>query len=137
MTRKDTLNSGLPLSKKDKTTRGFGDAGEAKALKCMSGRKAKTPGSGSGRVKGDFLHGERRDGQARNYRRCVEVKTTAKQQYTLKVETLEKLEYQAFNAGQEPVFVVNFENKVSGCKEWGMVPLDVLNELFEGVDRMK
>lgn len=59
-----------------------------------------TPGSGSGSMKGDV----------RTTEDMVEAKTTSKTQFTLKLETLRKLEVEAAAVGKRPVLVIQIDD---------------------------
>lgn len=92
-----------------------------------------TPGSGRGRTKGDMLHGFSRTGRhrPRGHRRMIEKKSTQYNSIRLQKSWLEKLEKQAFDAGKEPVLIIEFETMTFGSTQWGLIPLSKLKELFE------
>jgi len=87
-----------------------------------------TPGSGNGKIKGDVIKKSYRQGfKGRKY----EAKTTDKDSIRVTKEWLEKLVDQASRVQQEPVFVFGFEGSTLLTTNWGAVPLDRLEELFE------
>ncbi len=74
-----------------------------------------TPGSGSGSIKGDVTT----DGE------MIEAKTTSKTQFTLRLETLQKLTVEADAAGKRPVLVLQFDDDTPiylTHSEWVVVP---------------
>lgn len=79
-----------------------------------------TPGSGCGNIKGDGLH---------EFKRVFEKKTTKAKSFRLRKEDLEKLEVQAGN--REPVMIVEFEVQRFGSRQWAVIPLERLMELYE------
>jgi len=81
-----------------------------------------TPGSGSGRTKGDGLHG---------FKRMMEKKSTTKKSIKLEREWLEKLEKQAFEANRDPVLVIEFDVMKFGSRSWAVVPLEKYLELVD------
>ena len=83
-----------------------------------------TSGSGNKQMKGDLRHGP-------NLERMVEKKSTLSKSMKLELDWLEKLEKEAFDAGKEPVLVLEFETMAVGSRQWALVPLDRLLELYE------
>lgn len=109
----------------------IGLRGEKRLKKALRGTSMLTPGSGKGRTKGDMLHGKANTPLVHGFRRMIEKKTTTMKSMKLEQSWLEKIEKQAFDAGKEPVLVIEFENAGRGTSMWGMVPLEKLNALFE------
>lgn len=86
-----------------------------------------TPGSGSGRIKGDV--------QTRDT--MFELKTTAKTQFTVKLRDLEKLEVEASAAGRSAVFVIRMADDspiLLSSREWALLPLTDYLALVEATD---
>ena len=83
-----------------------------------------TPGSGNKQIKGDLRHGPKLE-------RMIENKSTTARSMKVQVSWLEKLEKEAFEAGKEPVLVLDFEAMSLGSRQWAMIPLDRLLELYE------
>lgn len=79
-----------------------------------------TPGSGRGSIKGDGLH---------DFKRVFEKKTTKSKSIRIKKDDLEKLEMQA--GRREAVMVIEFEVQRFGSRQWAVVPLNRLLELYE------
>ena len=99
---------------------------EKRLAKSLGGRR--TPGSGSKAIKGDV--------QTRD--ELVEAKTTAKSQYTLKLEDLQKLERQALGAGKRPVLAIELNNQAKVDllnREWVLIPRHDYEELRDGRQR--
>lgn len=113
------------------TSNDIGKKGEKRTNRILG--SVLTPGSGSGRTKGDMLHGFSRTGRhrPRGYRRMIEKKSTKYNSIRLQKSWLEKLEKQAFDAGKEPVLIIEFETMTFGSTQWGLIPLSKLKELFE------
>lgn len=84
-----------------------------------------TIGSGNKGIKGDIV------GFTAKRKRKTECKTTDKTYIKIKREWLEKLERQAYEDDSEPVLVFGFSNIEFGSYDWGAVPYDRLEELFE------
>lgn len=61
----------------------------------------------------------------------IEKKSTQYKSLKLEQSWLEKIEKQAFDAGKEPVLVIEFEVMEFGSSQWAMVPLDKMKEYFE------
>ena len=83
-----------------------------------------TAGSGNKQMKGDLRHGP-------NLERMIEKKSTLSKSMKLELSWLEKLEKEAFDAGKEPVLVIEFDTMAVGSRQWALVPLDRLLELYE------
>ena len=115
----------------DYTANDIGKRGEKKANRVLGATL--TPGSGRGNMKGDLLHGYSKTGRTRErgYKRMIEKKSTKAKSIKLEEAWLTKIEKQAFEAGKEPVLVIEFEAMGFGSKQWGMVPLEKLREYFE------
>ena len=91
-------------------------------------RGRRTPGSGNKSIKGDVI----KPSPHSFYRgRKYEAKTTDKTQITIKRDWLVKLEREAATAHEEPVFVFGFEGSKLVNVNWGAVPLERLEELFQ------
>ena len=119
------------------TANEIGKRGEKNTAKALSGTL--TPGSGKGKMKGDMMHGYSTTGRARErgFKRMIEKKSTVAKSIKLEQAWLEKIEKQAFEAGKEPVLVIEFEAMGFGSKQWGMVPLEKLKEYFELEDEVQ
>jgi len=113
------------------TANEIGKKGERRTSRVLGGTL--TPGSGKGRTKGDVLHGFSREGRVRErgYKRLIEKKSTQAKSIKITEAWLDKLEKQAFEAGREPVLVIEFETMSFGSKQWAMIPLEKLREYFE------
>jgi hypothetical protein len=111
----------------------FEEDSQSKKNKKMSKRQEKlimntgaekgrmTPGSGNKGIKGDVW----------KRGKMYEAKTTQGRQITVKMDWLQKLETEAWSAGKEPVFVFGFEGHKLTNTNWGAVPLERLEELFD------
>jgi hypothetical protein len=115
----------------DYTPNVIGKKGERRTSKLIGGTL--TPGSGKGRMKGDVLHGYKKEGRVRErgFKRMIEKKSTKGKSIKIEEAWLTKLEQQAFAAGKEPVLVIEFETMQFGSKQWGCVPLEKLKEYFD------
>ncbi len=102
----------------------YGKKGEKRTSKVLEGTL--TPGSGKGRMKGDVMHGYQTEGRVRErgFKRMIEKKSTRGRSIKLEEAWLTKIEQQAFEAGKEPVLVIEFETMAFGSKQWGCVPLE-------------
>ena len=69
--------------------------------------------------------------QIRARQKKYEAKVTDKTQITITKAWLEKLEMEANRAHEEPVFVFGFEGSKLVNVNWGAVPLERLEELFQ------
>jgi len=117
----------------------FSDNNQGRKNKKMSKRQEKkiaktgesgklTPGSGNKRIKGDVWKSGR----------MYEAKVTDAKSIKVEREWLEKLEKEAYAANKEPVFVFGFEGShLLRQSNWGAVPLERLEELFEIERRYK
>lgn len=136
MARQKKKREGKPMpSMNDYTANDIGKRGEIRTNKALGARL--TPGSGKGNMKGDLMHGYSKTGRTRErgYKRMIEKKSTKAHSMKLEEAWLTKIEQQAFEAGKEPVLVVEFETMGFGSQQWGMVPLEKLREYFELEDR--
>lgn len=117
------------------TSNEIGKRGEKRTSMVLGGTL--TPGSGKGRMKGDVMHGYSKEGRSRErgYKRMIEKKSTQAKSIKVEQAWLEKLEKQAFDAGKEPVLVIEFETMSFGSKQWGCVPLEKLREYFDLEDK--
>lgn len=115
----------------DYTANEVGKRGERNTSALLGGKL--TPGSGKGALKGDVMHGYSTTGRARErgYKRMIEKKSTKAKSMKIEQHWLEKIEKQAFDAGKEPVLVIEFETMTFGSKQWGCVPIEKLREYFE------
>jgi len=113
------------------TANDIGKKGEKSTSKALGGTL--TPGSGKGKMKGDVLHGYSQEGRCRErgYKRMIEKKSTAAKSIKIEEAWLTKIEKQAFEAGKEPVLVIEFETMDFGSRQWGCVPIEKLREYFE------
>lgn len=103
----------LNRPKRAGTTKAKSDRQERRLAKEFGGRV--TPGSGSGSIKGDVTTGEE----------MIEAKTTTKRQFTLKLETLQKLEYEARAVGKRPVLILHIDDDspvLLHHPEWVLIP---------------
>ena len=119
----------------DYTANDIGKRGEKKT--CRELGCSLTPGSGKGKLKGDMMHGYSTEGRARarGFKRMIEKKSTKAKSIKLEQAWLEKIEKQAFDAGKEPVLVIEFETMTFGSKAWGMVPMEKHKEYFDLEDK--
>lgn len=119
----------------DESANAIGKTGEKHTKKALAG--VLTPGSGAGRSKGDVMHGYGKTGRyaTRGFKRMIEKKSTAAKSIKLEQDWLEKIEQQAFDAGKDPVLVVEFQTMSPEHSQWGLVPLEKLKELFELEDK--
>ena len=115
----------------DYTANEIGKRGEKKTSRVLDGKL--TPGSGKGAMKGDVMHGFSCEGRSRErgFKRMIEKKSTKAKSIKVEEAWLTKIEKQAFDAGKEPVLVIEFETMAFGSKQWGMVPLEKLKEYFD------
>jgi len=129
--RRSKKREGKPKPMLDYTANDIGKRGEKKTSRVLGA--SLTPGSGKGTMKGDLLHGYSKTGRTRErgYKRMIEKKSTKAKSIKLEEAWLTKIEKQAFEAGKEPVLVIEFETMGFGSKQWGMVPLEKLREYFE------
>jgi Holliday junction resolvase len=107
-----------------KSRRGW-EGHEQRTALALGGRR--TIGSGNKRQKGDVHGGDADAGQ----RIMGEAKSTKHRQMTLRLEWLEKLVKEAFEAGMEPVLPLCFESLSVGASDWALLPMERLKELLE------
>lgn len=115
----------------DYTANDIGKRGERTTNRILGGTL--TAGSGKGNMKGDIWHGHSKEGRTRErgYKRLIEKKSTMAKSIKLEEAWLTKLEKQAFEAGKEPVLVIEFQAMEFGSQQWACVPLEKLREYFE------
>ena len=82
-----------------------------------------TPGSGNKQLKGDLRHGPKLE-------RMIENKSTTARSMKVKVSWLEKLEKKRLKQ-EKSLFLLDFEAMSLGSRQWAMIPLDRLLELYE------
>jgi Holliday junction resolvase len=92
---------------------------ERSVAKSLGGRE--TIGSGNKGQKGDVWAASM----------MVECKATEKQSMGVKLEWLEKLVKEAFQAAREPVLVLRFLAMKSQARDWAVIPLERYKELLE------
>lgn len=87
-----------------------------------------TVGSGAKGMKGDAWGGNRDAGQ----RIMAEAKATDKRSYSLKLDVLQKVVKEAFEANMEPVLYIRFEaGKSVNHQDWVVIPKHRYEELLE------
>lgn len=94
-----------------------------------------TPGSGAGYIKGDVTTlGTNQGVYDLPNAEMVEAKTTAKTQFTVKLQELVKLEREAAESGRRPLFVIQLDDtnlRQFDSNEWVLLPMrhyEVLRE---------
>lgn len=105
----------------------MGRKSERRVAKTMGARLTHNSGASSF-DKGDMTLSEFPFGRLR-----LEAKSTSRDSFSIKRETLEKIVDEASAAGDFPAFTISFvltDGRPKRAGEWAMIPLDIFRELL-------